>query len=409
MTHDSDPTTRLTVTGPDGAVHDLPSHEAQAAIDAWTATEAESARWRDDGHAAAVRLQDRTLVADIRCPHDGRDLAALPAEQAPKCRRGADECGDDGRRVGPGPLLVECVLTAISRSWQSDELWAEGTADQEVPVSPFPLLWRGRDQDDIEIKPKATRRPPGLLGPLGASAPIDWYGDLYDAAWEALAGQPNLGTSTTIHRVLAAALPIHEARLSAAAPAVWVYLDDDGRMSAHAFPAEAQARDAAAGDYLTCQPVELPGYEPPELFWRPAEDGTYDLTADGYPTCYTLHRLPVYGAPKVAAEVVDRDAREDLPLALHATLAPHAVVTSHGGLHWHVTHPAACHALPYGESCLFDLARELRGYEQEPPQVPFFIGTPFVAHDHGDGECVRRDCPVLIRWSAAQDRAEASR
>lgn len=35
---DTEPTTRLTVTAPDGAVHDLPSTEAQAAIDAFPAT-----------------------------------------------------------------------------------------------------------------------------------------------------------------------------------------------------------------------------------------------------------------------------------------------------------------------------------------------------------------------------------
>lgn len=84
---------------------------------------------------------------------------------------------------------------------------------------------------------------------------------------------------------------------------------------------------------------------------------------------------------------------------LEATLAPHLVVTSHGGLHWHVTHPAPCHRLQYGEGCLFDLARELGGFEMEPPQDRRFVGTPYVAHDHGDGECERRDCPVLIRWS----------
>ena len=91
------------------------------------------------------------------------------------------------------------------------------------------------------------------------------------------------------------------------------------------------------------------------------------------------------------------DALESL---LDATCAPHAIVTTHSGLHWHVTHPAACDGLPYGEACLFDLARELRGYEQEPPSAGMFIGTPFVQHDHGGGEC-GHDCPVLIRWSAA--------
>lgn len=134
---------------------------------------------------------------------------------------------------------------------------------------------------------------------------IACYGDLYDAAWGVLTATPNLGTSTTIHRLLAAVLPIFEKEIRGTGPSVWVYLDDDGRMSAHAFPTEAQARDAAAGDYLTCQPVEAPGWERPELFWRAADDGTYDLLADGYPTCYTLHRLPVYGAPTVPRPEAD--------------------------------------------------------------------------------------------------------
>lgn len=96
--------------------------------------------------------------------------------------------------------------------------------------------------------------------------------------------------------------------------------------------------------------------------------------------------------------------RPDLENLLDATCAPHAIVTSHSGLHWHVTHPAACDRLPYGEECLFDLARELRGYEQEPPSAEMFIGTPFVQHDHGDGQC-GHECPVLIRWNAAETTA----
>lgn len=134
--------------------------ETRAAIDAWVESEAAAAKWRDDGHTARVRIQDRTLIADLLCPHDGRDLTALPIDQAPKCRRGEDEYDDGGERVGPGPLLGECVLATIGKSWQNDELWAEGIPDQEVPRSPFPVLWRGRDQDDIEIKPKAAAGQP---------------------------------------------------------------------------------------------------------------------------------------------------------------------------------------------------------------------------------------------------------
>jgi len=100
-----------------------------------------------------------------------------------------------------------------------------------------------------------------------------------------------------------------------------------------------------------------------------------------------------------------RPRQVDIEGLLDATLAPHAVVTTHGGLHWHVTHPAPCDRLPYGAQCLFDLARESRGYELEPPRAEMFIGTPHVQHDHGDGPCVNHDCPVLIGWSSADGDA----
>lgn len=219
------------------------------------------------------------------------------------------------------------------------------------------------------------------------------YGEMYDAAWNVLTAEPDLGASATVHRLLAAVLPRFEREIRDTGPAVWVYLDGDGRLSAHAFATQAVCRDAAIGDYLTTAPVEMPGYTVPEFFWRPDDDDAYDLMADGYPTCYTVHRLPVLGV-KPRATGAER--------LLEATLAPHAVVTSHGGQRWDVVHPAACDALPYGAQCLFDLARELRGYEQEPPAAVMFIGTPFIAHDHGPGDCERRDCPVLIRWSAAE-------
>lgn len=229
------------------------------------------------------------------------------------------------------------------------------------------------------------------------------YGEMYDAAWAVLTAKPDLGISTTIHRLLAAVLPVFEREVRDTGPAVWVYLDGDGRLSAHAFATQAVCRDAAIGDYLTTAPVEMPGYTVPEFFWRPdGDDGAYDLMADGYPTCFTVHRLPVLRAPRSPGAASVSGSRAALEHLLEATLAPHAVVTSHGGQHWDVVHPAACDALPYGAQCLFDLARELRGYEQQPPAAVMFIGTPYIAHDHGPGDCERRDCPVLIRWSAAE-------
>jgi len=118
--------------------------------------------WLDDGHTARVRLQDRALVAEILCPHDTRDLTVLPIGDVPACRRDADEYDDNGNLVGPGPALDRCVLAEIASTWQNDELWAPDTADFEVRVSPFPVWWRGRDQDDIEIKP-APAAPESLL------------------------------------------------------------------------------------------------------------------------------------------------------------------------------------------------------------------------------------------------------
>lgn len=117
------------------------------------------------------------------------------------------------------------------------------------------------------------------------------------------------------------------------------------------------------------------------------------------------HPNPPHDWQSVALADPDPD-RAALEVLLDATAAPHAIVTSHGGQHWHVTHPAACDRLPYGVRCLFDLARELRGYEQEPPDFGTFTGTPYVAHDHGDGPC-RHECPVLIRWSSAESELPA--
>lgn len=92
-----------------------------------------------------------------------------------------------------------------------------------------------------------------------------------------------------------------------------------------------------------------------------------------------------------------RKAVPPLDRALAATLAPHTVVLSHAGLHWQVTHPAQCDRLPYGVSCLFDEAREVGGAHPDEPYGSF-VGTPYVQHEHGGGECVRRGCPVLISW-----------
>ncbi len=99
-----------------------------------------------------------------------------------------------------------------------------------------------------------------------------------------------------------------------------------------------------------------------------------------------------------------------LDALLAATLVPHTVVLSHAGLHWQVTHPAACDALPYGVSCLFDEAREVGGAHPDE-HYGTFVGTPYVQHEHGDGECVRGACPVLISWQPveADERAAVAR
>lgn len=104
--------------------------------------------------------------------------------------------------------------------------------------------------------------------------------------------------------------------------------------------------------------------------------------------------------PTTTKPTVDRHldpAQLALKALLEATLVPHTVVLSHAGLHWQVTHPAACDALPYGVSCLFDEAREVGGAHPDEPYGSF-VGTPHVQHGHGDGECPRYACPVLISW-----------
>jgi hypothetical protein len=92
-------------------------------------------------------------------------------------------------------------------------------------------------------------------------------------------------------------------------------------------------------------------------------------------------------------------------VVLEATLVAHTV-TLERGQHVDVKHPAACDKLPYGERCLFDVARYI-GMESPPSDFGVFTATPYVLHDHGDDECLLRDCPVLISWKRADAEVSA--
>jgi hypothetical protein len=212
-----------------------------------------------------------------------------------------------------------------------------------------------------------ARRAPGRLGSLPYEP---GYGALYEAAWDVSYGRKHLGHSALIHCILAAVLPLHEQHLR-------TRIADGCEKTAGNYPPEVFSPDSDARDAI--------GGTAMRHAWSAAD------------------RMVRDGSLGAAAGSADQD--EETLLA--ATLAPHAVVTTHGGLHWHVTHPAACDRLPYETQCLFDLARELRGYEQEPPAAEMFIGTPYVVHDHGPGDCVRHDCPVLIAWSSAEPEPAA--
>jgi len=260
-------------------------------------------QWADDGHQVRVTLGRYGLEYAVACPFDGADMADVPSELLPVCRRSTD---DDGNPLRDRPPIPECGLELAAQEWTADEFFDTDAMPPAFEVAALPVVYRfeGDDGCGVHVRPKTESV--GVAAELRAVAAatngqtLRRQNDALRATLEAVVSSRDEFEART-YAAESALASVSDPR--DIGPSAWVYLDADGRLSAHAFATEAVCRDAAIGDYLTLQPVELPGWERPEFFWRPEDgnDDTFDLMADGYPTCYTVQRLPVLGAPQASA------------------------------------------------------------------------------------------------------------
>lgn len=122
------------------------------------ATEAQPARWTDDGHAVRVTLDYGQFAFAAICPFEGTDLSGKDWVDLPVCRRVLDEDGQPQPDKSP---TGECYLAALGEEFTADEFF-DGAAPVFEVASPFPVEYRfeGWDSEAVYVRPKPVPAAP---------------------------------------------------------------------------------------------------------------------------------------------------------------------------------------------------------------------------------------------------------